>query len=256
MAGSYRTIVEQGAGARRERIAAGAGVALIHLGLAVVLLAGLAPRLARHADVALRVFDVLPPPPPPPIVEFAPAVEPAAQPEGEPAPPALRAVPRPVIAPQPIVPPPPQLVAAPPKAADGPAIAAGAAPVPGPGTAAGGAGEGLGNGARGSGTGDGGTGARLIRGQIVNRDYPRDARRDKLGGSVTVRFTVAPDGRARDCAVTRSSGVESLDATTCRLVEQRFRYAPARNAAGSPIAEQRGWRQTWWLDGSVPPRGE
>ncbi|MDQ2893168.1 MAG: energy transducer TonB, partial [Pseudomonadota bacterium] len=113
--------------------------------------------------------------------------------------------------------------------------------------------DGLGSGARGSGTGGGGTGARLIRGQIVNRDYPRDARRDKLGGSVTVRFTVTADGRARGCSVMQSSGVASLDATTCRLVEQRFRYAPARDAAGSPIAEQRGWRQTWWLEGLMPP---
>ncbi|MDE0879066.1 MAG: hypothetical protein OSB00_10455 [Sphingomonas bacterium] len=49
-----------------------------------------------------------------------------------------------------------------------------------------------------------------------------------------------------------SSGVASLDATTCKLVEKRFRYTPARNAAGTAVAEERGWRQRWWLDGERP----
>lgn len=63
-----------------------------------------------------------------------------------------------------------------------------------------------------------------------------------------VRFTVGIDGRARDCRVITSSGHAVLDATTCRLIEARFRYAPARDAAGQPVAEERGWRQRWWID--------
>ena len=63
-----------------------------------------------------------------------------------------------------------------------------------------------------------------------------------------MRFTVGTDGRARDCAVLRSSGDATLDATTCRLIADRFRYAPATDAGGRPVAEVRGWRQDWWLE--------
>jgi protein TonB len=49
-----------------------------------------------------------------------------------------------------------------------------------------------------------------------------------------VRFLVHTDGRPRDCVVTRSSGNPVLDETTCRLIEQRFRYRPARDASGNP----------------------
>jgi len=235
----------------RERWASIAGVVLVHAVLAAVLLWGLAPKLTTVRDRVLTTFAVLPPAPPPPVVpDPAPAIARALR--GEAAPSAVRARPSPVAAPTPIVPPPlPR--PAPPIAAAGTAVAAGAAPTPGPGTGAGGVGEGPGRGAAGSGTGGGGSGATLIRGGIVDRDYPRDARRARLGGVVTVRFTVEPDGGVDGCRVTQSSGVTSLDLTTCRLIEQRFRYAPARDAAGLAVAEPRGWRQTWWLDGMPLP---
>ena len=237
----------------RERWASIGGVALVHAVLAAVLLSGLVPRFTTARDRVLTTFAVLPPAPPPRVVEPDPEPAKVAEPEGEAAPPALRAVPKPVAAPKPVIPP-PRPVPAPPKAADGVAISAGAAPTPGPGTGAGGVGNGLGSGADGAGTGGGGSAeAKLIRGAIVNRDYPGDARRAKRGGSVTVHFTVQPDGRVRNCRVTRTSGVASLDATTCRLVEKRFRYTPARDAAGTAIAEERGWRQTWWLEGEMAP---
>lgn len=233
----------------RERWASIAAVVLVHAVLAAALLWGLAPRFTTVRDRVLTTFAVLPPAPPPPVVpDPAPADAPALQ--GEAAPSALRATPSPVAAPTPIVPPP--TLPAPPIAAEGAAVAAGAAPTPGPGTGAGGVGAGLGRGAAGSGTG-GSSGATLIRGGIVDRDYPRDARRARLGGVVTVRFTVEPDGRVDGCRVTQSSGVASLDLTTCRLIEQRYRYTPARDAAGRAVAEPRGWRQTWWLDGMPLP---
>ena len=96
-----------------------------------------------------------------------------------------------------------------------------------------------------------GTRARLLAGTINDRDYPAAAARAAIGGSVTVRFTVGTDGRARDCGVMRSSGDIALDATTCRLIQRRFRYAPARDEAGRAVESQQGWRQDWWLE----PRG-
>jgi protein TonB len=56
-------------------------------------------------------------------------------------------------------------------------------------------------------------------------------------GSVAVRFTVEPSGRVSGCTVIRSSANEELDSTTCRLIEQRFRYRPARDSEGRPVPE-------------------
>lgn len=130
--------------------------------------------------------------------------------------------------------------------ADGNAASSGASDA-GRGTGAGGAGNGTGGGGTGEGSG-GGSPARLIAGAIRDRDYPKDARRQQIQGSTTVRFTVGSDGRARGCTIARSSSSPLLDQATCRLIEARFRYAPARDAAGKPRAEQRGWRQDWWLE--------
>ena len=94
----------------------------------------------------------------------------------------------------------------------------------------------------------GGTRAVWRSGAIRDRDYPKDASRAKIGGEVEVRFTIEASGRVTGCRITRSSGDASLDATTCRLIEERFRFRPATNGAGQPVASQYGWRQSWWLE--------
>ena len=81
-----------------------------------------------------------------------------------------------------------------------------------------------------------------------DRDYPETASRAKAGGEVETRFTIQPTGRVTHCRITRSSGDAALDATTCRLIEQRFRFKPATNTAGEAIASEYGWRQSWWLE--------
>lgn len=144
----------------------------------------------------------------------------------------------------PAIPPP---IAAAPRPGAGNDASAGATPNPGPGSGAGGRGDGTGAGGTGSGTG-GGSKAVWRSGEITDRDYPRDASRAKIGGVVETRFTIQPTGRITGCRVTRSSGDASLDATTCRLIEERFRFKPATNAAGDAIASQYGWRQSWWLE--------
>ena len=63
-----------------------------------------------------------------------------------------------------------------------------------------------------------------------------------------MRFRIETTGRVTRCRVTRSSGDTMLDATTCRLIEERFRFRPATNAAGETIASDYGWRQRWWLE--------
>lgn len=227
----------------RERIASAALVALVHAGLLFLLLSG-GPRVARPAsETALSTFDVAPPPPPPPSRDErvrsparAPRVAGAA---------GRQARRTPVVAPMPPVaprPPPPVAAVLPDE---------GAAPLAGTAASGGGTGAaigGWGHGAGGSGSGDGGRRARLLSGRIEDRDYPAEARRTRAEGIATVRFTVDTDGHARRCRVQRSAGDAALDAATCRLIEERFRYAPAQDAAGRAVAEERAWQQRWWLE--------
>ncbi|WP_173204413.1 energy transducer TonB [Sphingopyxis sp. BSNA05] len=67
-------------------------------------------------------------------------------------------------------------------------------------------------------------------------------------------FTVGADGRASDCRIHQSSSHATLDATTCKLIEQRFRFEPARDASGRAVARPYGWLQEWWQDGRGPQR--
>ena len=63
--------------------------------------------------------------------------------------------------------------------------------------------------------------------------------------SVDVVFAVNPNGRASDCEAERSSGYPVLDNLACRLIEQRFRFKPARDRLGRPVrswvAESHSW---------------
>lgn len=236
---------------RSERARSLGLVAGLHLLAAWGLLHAPDARPSAQPDRALRVFDAAPPepPPPPPTPERSRR---SPEREGEAAPPALRASPKPIVAPPPVAPtPPPPLLAAP-VAGQGDQPAAGAAPTPGPGTGAGGAGNGLGAGGAGDGTGGGGGLAgrsRHVKGRIRHSDYPDAARRARRGGTVLARIGIDPRGRVADCTVTGSSGDPELDATTCRLIAARFRYEPARDAAGRPAPDVRHWRQVWWLEG-------
>lgn len=232
---------------RRERAVALGGTVLVHAALGALLLGGLGVRFERTEQPVLNAFEVpLPVPSPSPAQAARDA---APREEGRAAPPALDARPKPVAAPLPPIPLPPPPMVAPRVAADGIESSAGAAPVAGPGTGAGGVGDGLGAGSGGSGTGGGGGGTRAtyLSGTITARDWPRAASRAGATGSVTVRYTVTASGRVEGCRVVVSSGRSDLDEATCRLIEQRFRYRPARDAVGRAVAEQRAWRQDWWF---------
>ena len=218
-----------------------AGAALVMAGLLFGLRQPVMPR-AQGAISAISLAAPAPPQPASPPLRRAVARE-----EARASAPSRIARASPIVAPPPVLPP----LAAPlasTQAGDDGAAQAGAA-TEGPGSGAGGQGDGLGAGRGGDGTGGGGgSRARLLSGSIGDHDYPAAAARANIGGAVIVRFTVGADGRVRDCGVMRSSGNDDLDATTCRLIERRFRYAPARDAAGRPVESRQGWRQLWWLE--------
>jgi protein TonB len=85
------------------------------------------------------------------------------------------------------------------------------------------------------------TPARLVGGSLLNSDNQRGA----FQGTVSVRFTVTPGGRATGCRPTGSSGNARLDAHTCELVEQRLQFAPAQTAQGRAVSSEVGATYTW-----------
>ncbi len=85
----------------------------------------------------------------------------------------------------------------------------------------------------------------LKDGRMEAIDYPARSLEREEEGSVSVTFTVMPDGRARDCQVLRSSGSPYLDEATCRIVNTRYRLEPARDINGNPL-EARAMQIVEW----------
>ena len=221
----------------RERAYALAAVVLVQLGLALILLRGFHVDVSRSSDLVQRLIAVtLAKPPPPPVVHPPPRSTPQPQSAPKAAPDKLGGSPgpKPAHAPPSVTP----VVAVHPSVAPsgggsgtGPAIGAGA------GGGTGGNGYGAGEG--------GGTDLEQIAGEITPRDYPRRLREAGVGGVVGISFRVEPTGLVSRCTVTQSSGVPELDALTCRLIVQRFRYRPSTDRYGRPIADTVDGEHEW-----------
>jgi periplasmic protein TonB len=221
----------------RERVYALAAVALIQAALAFALLTGLHVDVTHPADVVQHLIDItLPkPPPPPPPLHPPPKPKHIQTPAPKTAPAKLGGSPgpKPAHAPPSVTP----IIAVKPTAAPS-----------GGGTGTGpalGAGAGGGAGGNGYGGDEGGTDLEQIAGEITDRDYPKDLGNFKIGGHVSVTFTVQVNGHVTGCHVTRSSGVPALDSLTCRLIEQRFRFRPSTDRYGRPISEEADYDQDW-----------
>ena len=217
----------------RERFYALAAVVAVQLCLGFALLTGLRVDIRRSSETVLQLIAVtLSKPPPPPLVQPPPASKPRPQSAPKAAPDKSGGSP----GPQPAHAPP--VVALKPSAAPsgggsgtGPAIGSGA-------------GGGVGGNGYGAGEG-GGTDLEQIAGEITPRDYPRNLRERGIGGVVGISFRVEPSGLVSRCTVTQSSGVPELDALTCRLIVQRFRYRPSTDRYGRPIADTVDGEHEW-----------
>ncbi len=218
-------------------------VALGHLLAFYGLVRAFAPdTIASVERSVLSTFNVTITAPPP-----SPPAEPVAD-EGAAGSPGKQAVPRPVTAPTPRIP-----VASPipvPRASSTGAANTSGARDSGAGTGAAGAGEGTGSGRGGGGQG-GGAVTRPVKtaGEINSAsDFPAPpgGRQARFGTSVTVYMTVGADGRASNCRVVRPSPDPEADGIVCRLAEQRFRFRPATDREGNPVAATYGWRQEWF----------
>ena len=228
----------------RQRALSGSGALITVIAVGIGLASGLDLAVVRRASQAISAIAM-----PAPLVpeRVTPAEARSKKASGKASAANKHAQAAAVAAPPPKLPPVVPPVAAAPRPGTGNDSSAGATPDPGPGSGAGGRGDGTGAGGTGNGRG-GGTKAAWRSGTIRDRDYPRDASRAKAGGEVEVRFTIEASGRVSGCRVSRSSGDASLDKTTCALIEERFRFKPATDAAGEAIASQYGWRQRWWIE--------
>ena len=66
-------------------------------------------------------------------------------------------------------------------------------------------------------------------------DYPADALAKGEQGTVQAELFVDADGRVSRCSILRSSSHRSLDDATCKILSQRARFTPARNADGKAV---------------------
>jgi TonB family protein len=80
-----------------------------------------------------------------------------------------------------------------------------------------------------------------------DRDYPASARRLGQRGRVTYEIRVAPNGRIDRCRILVSSRVPVLDQTTRRLLQERARFSPARDAGGKPTFDTLTGSMNWRL---------
>lgn len=231
----------------QDRVRGAVAALTVQALLGWLLIAGLATTWRHPAGDALAVFRVAPPlPPPPPVVEQPrrSARLPSAS-----APPNLRSTATDVVAPPPVIPPtlPPPVVAAI-TPGIGTAATSGAASTAGSGTGAGG----LGSGFDGGPASGGGSPPRWRRGQLKDADYPPRAGQQGTSGIVGVRYLVGADGRVGECQVVRSSGSRDLDDTTCRLIQQRFRFDPSRDAHGRTVPAWVVETHEWVIDHPPP----
>ena len=222
----------------RERAIALTAVALVQLALGLALVIGLRVSVGQPVEVVQRLVEIAlprtpqpvpPPQPPEPKPDHRSSPAPASQPKS----PGGAPGPQPAHAPPSVAP----VVAVRPSAApSGGGLGAGPAL---------GAGAGGGSGGQGYGGGGGGTDLEHIAGEILPSDYPRDLGNSGIGGRVGVLLEVGVNGHVTRCSIERSSGVAELDALTCRLMEQRFRFRPSTDRYGRPIADEVEWDHDW-----------
>ncbi|KFG90524.1 Gram-negative bacterial tonB protein [Sphingobium herbicidovorans NBRC 16415] len=142
---------------------------------------------------------------------------------------------------------PPPVVSLPAPALPAPAVSPEAANGVGSGDGGRGSGSGRGDGnGDGNGTGDGGdfSRARQTDGRFRNSDFPdwlRGVGRLKIG----VRYAIGPSGRIDKCEIIEGSGYAEVDAMTCRIIRERYRFRPARDPEGYAVTEVREEDYRW-----------
>ena len=72
---------------------------------------------------------------------------------------------------------------------------------------------------------------------VADSDYPALAIAAHEEGTTRFRLNIGTDGTVTTCTVTASSGSTALDDTTCRIMVERARFTPARDARGRAVTD-------------------
>ena len=91
---------------------------------------------------------------------------------------------------------------------------------------------------------------------VSDADYPAEAIRNNEQGTVAFVLDIGRNGKPTGCSIASSSGSPTLDATTCRIMMERPRFQPARDARGRPVPDQIRSRINWRLPEYPPSRSE
>ena len=83
-------------------------------------------------------------------------------------------------------------------------------------------------------------------------DYPAEAAKKGVEGSVTFEVDVDSTGKPTACRIAKSSGSDLLDQTTCRIVLAKSQFQPA-TVNGRPVPGRFSDKTVWRLSGSSGP---
>lgn len=84
-------------------------------------------------------------------------------------------------------------------------------------------------------------------------DYPPYVGKSNGTGITRISATIRTDGRVSGCHVMRSSGSEALDRITCRVIEDRARFLPARDEDGRALKSQFIGIMHWRMESERAP---
>jgi TonB family protein len=85
----------------------------------------------------------------------------------------------------------------------------------------------------------------LLSARTQPDDYPVESMGDSEWGVVSTLLRVSATGRVIGCVVTESSGYDTLDKGTCRMLRLRARFDPARDEAGKPVEGEYRMANAW-----------
>jgi len=87
----------------------------------------------------------------------------------------------------------------------------------------------------------------MLKTYFTSTDYPAEALKLKQQGRVRFEVVTSVEGRVKSCRIVESSGFASLDAQTCRVIQERMRFTPARDRKGQPAEDLLRGTLTWRL---------
>ncbi len=76
-------------------------------------------------------------------------------------------------------------------------------------------------------------------------DYPQQALWNSEGGTTSVVLLVDDNGELADCMIDQTSGIATLDAMTCIIIQKRAKFRPAIGSDGKPVRGVINTRIRW-----------